>query len=72
VSKNRRKGNARFYALPKASLDLLLCCRAENLCHQNKTDKYSRRNFARLSVWQGRAWHASGKVRFFRSETDKK
>ena len=37
--------------LPRAKLDFCFASRAENLCYQNKTDKTSCRNFARLSAW---------------------
>ena len=33
------------------ALVLAITNRAENLCYQNKTDKNSRRSFARLSAW---------------------
>ncbi len=42
--------------LPRAKLDFCFANRAENLCYQNKTDKTSCRNFARLSAWWVRLW----------------
>ena len=42
--------------LPRAKLVFCFANRAENLCYQNKTDKTSCRNFARLSAW----WKSGG------------
>ena len=42
--------------LPRAKLVFCFANRAENLCYQNKTDKTSCRNFARLSAWWVRLW----------------
>ena len=42
--------------LPRAKLVFCFSNRAENLCYQNKTDKTSCRNFARLSAWWVRLW----------------
>ena len=42
--------------LPRAKLDFCFANRAENLCYQNKTDKNSCHNFARLSAWWVRLW----------------